>query len=222
MDWDIVSALVKAVELKDDSTAAHTWRVALYTQALAEAAGATHRRVEGLMKAAALHDVGKIDIPGEILAKPGRLEAAEYEVIKSHAVLGYERLARMGEADASVLGLVRSHHERLDGSGYPDGLKGDQIPLEAKWFAVIDTFDAMTSLRPYRRDVGPAAAIAAFEELEAQSGRWYCAEAVELMRRLYRGGALDFILRYFNDDETRGLALPTAEEIGKRVERAGG
>ncbi len=218
MDWDIVSAMVKAVELKDDSTAAHTWRVALYTQALAEAAGVGPRDVETLMKAAVLHDVGKIEIPGEILTKPGKLDADEYEVMKRHTILGHERLERMGETDPAVLALVRSHHERLDGSGYPDHLTGDRIPEAAKWFAVVDSFDAMTSIRPYRKAVGPAAAAQAFVELKDKSGSWYCKEAVELLHHLYRRGSIDFILEHFNDvKQVQALSLPTAEEIAARV-----
>ena len=141
LDRDIVTALVRVVELKDHSTARHTWRVALYTQALAEAAGVPDDEIPRLMNAAVLHDIGKIDIPEAILAKPGRLTDDEFAIMKTHTVLGYDRLVRMGETDPLILSLVRSHHERLDGSGYPDGLRGEEISRAARYFAVIDSFE---------------------------------------------------------------------------------
>jgi HD-GYP domain-containing protein (c-di-GMP phosphodiesterase class II) len=211
MDRDVVSALARVVELKDSSTAAHTWRVGLYTQALGEAAGLPRVEVERAMEAAVLHDIGKIDIPANILTKPGRLTPDEFEVMKTHAVLGYDRLVRMGETDPVILALVRSHHERLDGTGYPDSLKGDEIPIAARSFAVIDSFDAMTSIRSYRKAVGKDAARRAIAELRQQAGIRYCAEAVELFAQLYASGSLDWILHHLNDAEGQ-LELPSAPD----------
>lgn len=202
MDRDVVSALSRVVELKDSSTAAHTWRVGLYTQALIEAAGLSHSEVQRAMDGAVLHDIGKIDIPAAILTKPARLSPEEYEVMKTHAVLGHERLVRMGETDELVLALVRWHHERLDGTGYPDGLAGDAIPLAARYFAVIDSFDAMTSLRSYRKTVGKDAARRAIAELQRLKSTRYCAEAVDLFTRVYESGGLDWILHHLNDTES--------------------
>lgn len=199
MDAAIVQALVKAIELKDLSTAAHTWRVVLYTRALAEEAGLDRAIVERLTAAAALHDLGKIDIPDGILSKPGPLTPEERAVMRTHAALGHDRLVRMGEDDPILLELVRHHHERWDGLGYPDGLAGERIALAPRVFAVIDAFDAMTSLRPYRRDVGPAAAERALAQLHAGAGSAYWPEAVETFARLYRTGRLGWILEYFND-----------------------
>ena len=217
MDREIISALVKVVELKDGSTAAHTWRVALYAQALAEAAGLPPADVNRIMQAAVLHDIGKIDIPEDILTKPARLTDDEYDIIKTHTRLGYDRLVRMGETDDLVLALVRSHHERLDGTGYPDGLRGMQIPTPAKYFAVIDTFDAMTSVRPYRSATGPEAARAAIDELRRHSGTWYCPEAVEKFSALHDSGALDWILRYCNDPAQLDqlASMPTSDELSQ-------
>ena len=200
MDPDIVQSLVKTIELKDHSTAAHTWRVVLYTRAMAEAAGLDKPMIERLTIGAALHDVGKIDVPDKILTKPGKLTDREFGVIKSHAVLGYERLLRMGETDDVLLTLVRHHHERWDGSGYPDGLCGEDIPLGARWFAVIDTFDALTSRRPYRSDIGEDAAERALRILTEDAGSHYWPDAVSAFESLYRTGALTWILHYFNDD----------------------
>lgn len=210
MSPDIVEALVKTIELKDQSTAAHTWRVVLYARAMAEAAGMPADTIKRLTIGAALHDVGKIDIPDEILQKPGKLTDDEFAVIKSHTTLGHERLSRMGEDDQVILDLIRHHHERVDGKGYPDGLTGDAIPRVAKFFAVIDTFDALTSVRPYRKEVGAEAAEKALIELKNGVGTRYAAEAVEMFEGLYRQGALDWILSYFNDN----AEVPTIAALG--------
>lgn len=199
MTPDIVRALVKTIELKDLSTAAHTWRVVLYTRALAEAAGLDRGFIERLSYAAALHDVGKIDIPDGVLQKPGPLTPEEYRTMQAHTSLGHERLVRMGETDEVMLELVRHHHERWDGKGYPDGLAGEEIATGARYFAVIDSFDAMTSVRPYRTGVGHEAAERAVEELERGSGTRYWPEAVRSFTALYRGGALGWIGEHFND-----------------------
>jgi len=201
MDRDIVAALVKTVELKDQTTAAHTWRVALYTMCYVEAIGVDTESIEPHIQAAVLHDVGKIDVPQNILAKPGPLTPGEYEEIKRHPVLGWERLKRMGETNPIILGLVRSHHERIDGSGYPDRLSGHDIPEPARYFAVIDTFDAMTSLRPYRPTVNPDAVDRAVSELERYRGTHYCPECLTQFRALLDDGRLDWILHYFNDPD---------------------
>jgi len=200
VDLDIVQSLVKSIELKDRSTAAHTWRVVLYTRALAERAGLEKPLVERLCIGAALHDVGKIDIPDAILTKASRLTDAEFDIIKTHTTLGHDRLVRMGETDEHLLGLVRSHHERWDGLGYPDGLAGESIALGPRFFAVIDSFDAMTSIRPYRDRIGEDAAELALRELEAGKGTRYWPEAVDAFTDLYRSEQITWILHYFNDD----------------------
>lgn len=200
MDRDIVQSLVRTIELKDRSTAAHTWRVVLYTRAMAEHAGLAKPFIERLSIAAALHDVGKIDIPDAILTKPSRLSAEEFDVIKTHTTLGHDRLVRMGETDDEILHLVRHHHERWDGLGYPDGLADECIPLGPRFFAVIDSFDAMTSIRPYRDQVGEDAAERALLELEAGKGTRYWPVAVDAFTDLYRSETLSWILHYFNDE----------------------
>ena len=199
MDPEIVQAIVGVLEAKDFSTAAHTWRVVLYTRALAEAAGLDDALIHRLTYAAALHDVGKIDVPDEILQKPGPHTPAEFEVMQTHTIRGHERLLAMGEDDPLLLTLVRHHHERWDGTGYPDRLTGDNIPIGPRFFSVIDSFDALTSVRPYRAEIGPDAAERAIDELATLSGTKYCAEAVALFTNLYRRGGLGWILEHFND-----------------------
>jgi len=128
------------------------------------------------------------------------LTDAEFAVMKTHAALGHQALLSMGEDDPMLLNLVRHHHERFDGLGYPDGLVGEAIPVVARWFAVIDSFDAMTSVRPYRSQVGDEAARRAVVELQAGMGTRYSPEPVEAFADLYHTGQLDWILHYFNDE----------------------
>jgi HD-GYP domain-containing protein (c-di-GMP phosphodiesterase class II) len=199
MSPDLVAALVGVIEAKDAVTAAHTWRVVLYTRTLAEAYGLPHGDISRLTAAAALHDLGKIDLPDGILEKPGRLTDEEFNLVKQHPVLGYERLVRMEEDDPMLLDLVRHHHERMDGKGYPDGLKGERIPRVARWFSVIDAFDALTSIRPYRQEIGSEAARHAIFELRADAGPRYESEVVEAFADLYHTGRLAWILDYYND-----------------------
>lgn len=196
--------MVQQIEAKDLSTAAHTWRVVLYLRALLEARGASHEQIFAATQGAALHDVGKLDIPDEILQKPARLTPEEFEVIEQHAVTGYARMIALDVEDETILDLVRYHHEKMDGSGYPFHLKGEEIPRIARDFAVIDTFDAMTSHRPYRHKVGADAAEHALDVLIEAKGTKYDPESVELFASLYHSGALDYILSYFND----AAALP--------------
>lgn len=199
MDPAKVEALVSAIEGKDMSTAAHTWRVVLYTRAMAEEAGIGDDRMRMLTHGAALHDVGKLDIPRRILVKPGRLTPEEFEVIKQHPVTGLARMVKLDVEDPLILDLIRYHHERWDGLGYPYGYAGEQIPPAARYFSVIDTFDALTSIRPYRQTVGDRAAADAIIELKNGSGTRYAPDAVEMFTRLFETGRLHWILHYFND-----------------------
>lgn len=214
---DIVQALVRTIELKDLSTVAHTWRVVLYTRLLAERFNLDRESINSLTIGAALHDLGKLDVPDDILQKPGPLTPEEFEAVKVHPVRGHERLINMGETDPLVLELVRHHHERLDGAGYPDGLRADQIARSARYFSVIDTFDALTSIRPYRCDVGPQAATRAIDELRAGVGARYDADAVTAFAELFRRGELAWILEHFNDRAcTEPFCRLRAEESARR------
>ncbi len=199
MNPAIVTDLVRQIEAKDLSTAAHTWRVVLYTRALLEHFGVDRELIALVTQAAALHDIGKLDIPDHILQKPGRLTDEEFEIIKLHPVTGDARMIQLDVTEEPILNLVRYHHERWDGLGYPFQLKGENIPLGPRVFAVIDSFDAMTSVRPYRRDLGEDAAERALVELQAGMGTRYWPDAVEAFTGLYRTGKLDHILHYFND-----------------------
>lgn len=213
---EIVQAMVKLLEVKDLCTAAHTWRVVLYTRTLAEDAGIDHETIARLTTAAALHDVGKLDIPLSILHKPGKLTDEEFEVMKTHTTLGHDHLRAMSEEDPILVGLVRHHHERWDGKGYPDGLAGEDIPRVARYFAVVDSFDAMTSIRPYRSFIGPRAAEAALSEIKAGRGERYDPDAVGRFVRLYETGALTWIQDHFTDTSE----VPNYEQLHRVAEIA--
>ncbi|MEO0512490.1 MAG: HD-GYP domain-containing protein [Planctomycetota bacterium] len=198
MDRVTLDALIGLIEYKDASTAAHTWRVVLYSLAVSDRLRVPDEIKARVALAAALHDVGKIDVPSAVLRKPGPLTDAEFAQIRRHPVDGYRRLRSLGESDPLVLDLVRYHHERWDGGGYPDGLAGREIPRPARLFAVIDTFDALTSLRPYRREAGPGAAPRAIEIIHEGVGTQYDPRAVEIFSDLHESGELEWILNYYN------------------------
>jgi response regulator RpfG family c-di-GMP phosphodiesterase len=173
-----VSALASALESKDTGTRAHSQRVEKYAQALsrslptAEVVAEDPSTPYGFL----LHDVGKIGIPDGILRKPGPLNAAERRRMQTHTVLGEAMLAGVSFLQGEGMKIVRSHHERWDGRGYPDGLARDEIPVGARIFAVADSLDAMTSNRPYRRAMSwPAAR----REIRAESGRQFDPDVVE-------------------------------------------
>jgi putative nucleotidyltransferase with HDIG domain len=147
-----------ALDLRDVETYGHSKTVARYTHVLAEALGIRDpRKLENIRKGALLHDSGKMAIPDSVLKKPGPLTPGEWDVIRRHPSLGYG-LVRDVKLVPEVGNIILCHHERYDGTGYPKGLQGEAIPLEARIFAVADTLDAVTSHRPYRapRDFGAA------------------------------------------------------------------
>ncbi len=181
---DSVSAIASTVELRDPYTAGHQHRVAMIAKAIASRLDLDENLVEGLYLASVVHDVGKIHIPAEILSKPGRLNDLEYNLIKVHPGAGYEILKSI-DFPWPIAKIVLQHHERLDGSGYPDGLKGDAILQEAKILAVADVIEAMASHRPYRVALGLDLALG---EIEKGSGRLYDPEVVKACLWLFREG----------------------------------
>jgi ribonuclease P protein subunit RPR2 len=148
---ETVTALATALESKDSGTGIHSQRVQRYALELARALGSDLVEDPSAEYGFLLHDVGKIGIPDSILQKPGPLTQEERSQMQTHTVLGEQMLGGVAFLQGAGLAIVRSHHERWDGAGYPDGLKGSDIPLGARVFAVADTLDAMTSDRPYRR-----------------------------------------------------------------------
>ena len=143
-------ALAKTIDAKDMYTNGHSMRVAKYSGMIAQRMGLSEKEIEDISNMAMLHDIGKIGIPDSIINKASKLTDAEYDIIKKHPEIGYQILSEMPELKDIAIG-ARWHHERYDGKGYPDGLKGDDIPLNARIICVADSYDAMSSNRSYRK-----------------------------------------------------------------------
>ncbi|MBI2974104.1 MAG: response regulator [Deltaproteobacteria bacterium] len=167
---NILFSLVEALEAKDIYTRGHSERVAKYSVEIARKMGLTARDMEIIRKGGLLHDIGKIGVKEDILLKPGRLTDEEMEHVKSHPKRGFEICQPLKSLEESLT-CIRSHHERYDGGGYPDGLKGDDIPLCGMILAVADTYDAMTTDRPYRKALAKETAVKILED-EINSGQW--------------------------------------------------
>jgi len=183
---EIVDALSTAVDAKDPYTHGHSERVAHLAMAIAKTMGLTSDQQSILHIGAHLHDVGKIGIPDAVLRKPGRLTDEEYAIIKTHSMIGYT-IVRKVRILHPIAAIVRSHHERMDGKGYPDGLRGEEIPIEARIVAVADSYDAMTSQRPYRICISSVEAV---NEVKRCSGTQFDATVVEALAQLLSIGQL--------------------------------
>ncbi len=174
-------ALVHALQAKDPYTAGHSLRVSAYSKAIAQEMGLENDLIAKIQLGGELHDVGKIGVPERLLHKKGRLSESEYRQVMQHTVIGEGILAPLLADNPTVLEVVRSHHERFDGKGGPDGLSGESIPLAARIVSVADSFDAMTSTRPYREQMTPRAALA---ELSKNAGLQFDATCVTAMTNL--------------------------------------
>ena len=176
---ETVGALASALESKDTGTRAHSQRVQQYAVALAQTIAPDLAADPGAQYGFLLHDVGKIGIPDDVLRKPGPLTNEERRLMQNHTILGEQMLGGIAFLQGEGVRVVRSHHERWDGGGYPDGLARDEIPLGARIFAVADTLDAMTTNRPYR-PAGPWDD--ASDEIVAEAGRQFDADVVDAFR----------------------------------------
>ncbi len=171
-----VQMLARALEAKDSYTRGHSIRVSRYSVGTARRLGFCEGSVDSIRLGGELHDIGKIGTREAVLHKPGSLTAEEFRQITEHPLLGERMLSPLARELPEVLRIVRFHHERLDGRGFPDGLRGEKIPMEARIVAVADTFDAITTRRPYRESRSPEEAV---DELRRVAGTQLDPEAVE-------------------------------------------
>jgi len=183
-----VKAMTSALEMRDPYTAGHERRVAQLANAIAAHMGVPEQQSEGIRLAAYLHDIGKIAVPAEILAKPGKLSQDEFGIIKTHPRFGYDILKEI-EFVWPVALVTLQHHERLNGSGYPQGITGDQIIPEARIIAVADVVEAMSSHRPYRPALGAGEALS---EITSNKGILYDSAAVEACISLFSDKRFQF------------------------------
>jgi HD-GYP domain-containing protein (c-di-GMP phosphodiesterase class II) len=177
-----IGAVARTVEKRDPYTAGHQQRVAELSVAIARELNLSEDSLEGLRLGATIHDIGKISVPAEILNRPGKISALEFELIKTHPQVGYD-IVKDVEFPWPVTGMILQHHERLDGSGYPRGLKSEQIILEARIIAVADVVEAMSSHRPYRPGLGIETALT---EIERGRGTQYDPDVTATCLRLFR------------------------------------
>ena len=216
---NVLVALAKAIEAKDPYTEGHVERVSWLAYALGAKLGMPRRELDALSKAGILHDVGKIGVRESILLKPGPLTPDEKREVEMHSVLG-EQICQPLRSAANLLSAIRHHHERVDGLGYPDGLSGEQIPVAARILAIADSYDAMTTDRPYRRAMPPEEALLLLRE---GAGRQWDAEIVETFVGLMQDEAQSFSratlnsprgARYLDTVADRAPGSPTLRSSG--------
>jgi putative nucleotidyltransferase with HDIG domain len=185
-----LAALSAAIETRDPYARGHSSRVTVFAQAMARRLSLDRERIAVLRLGALLHDVGKLVVPSSVLLKRGPLTGAELDVMRRHPAAGARMLRSLG-APETILPLVLHHHERWDGSGYPTGRRGDDIPLEARVLCIADSFDAMTSSRPYRTTWRTDEAL---EELERCSGSQFDPELVAAFVAAWAEAGLDLLV----------------------------
>jgi len=183
-----IETMSKIVEAKDPYTAGHQQRVSQLSTAIAKELNLPPDKIEGIRIASLIHDIGKIGLPAEILSKPSKLTDIEFNLIKGHSQIGYDILKSI-DFSYPVAQIVLQHHERLDGSGYPNNLKDDEILLEAKIIGVADVVEAMSSHRPYRPALGIDAAL---EEIIKNKGILYDPEVVDVCLKLFKEKGFKF------------------------------
>lgn len=183
-----VSAMTKIVEVKDPYTAVHQQRVVNLSSAIGKEMNLPPEKIDGVCLAAMVHDLGKIYVPGEILSKPGQLSRSEFNMIKTHSQLSYEIVKEL-KFPWPIPQIILQHHERVDGSGYPQGLSDKDILLEARILAVADVVEAMSSYRPYRPALGIEKAL---EEISKNKGRLYDEKVVDSCLKLFAEEMFEF------------------------------
>ena len=206
MSLATIHTLANAIDAKDPFSKGHSTRVSQYAALLAESLGWPRERVSDLRYAAMLHDIGKIGVPDSILSKPRRLTDVEYGIVKSHTYMGADTLREKIVIDPAEA-VARSHHERYDGKGYPDGLRGEEIPLEARIVAIADAFDAMNSDRVFRKAYDSEYIL---NELLSNRGSQFDPALTDRFVSLWQEGKLNGILARDAVEENEGMEAPSA------------
>ena len=199
MGNETILSIARTVDAKDSNTSEHSFRVSQYSLVIAKRLGYSEEKCENLRQMALLHDIGKIGIPDAILNKPGKLTDEEYEIMKTHVIRGGEILKDFTVIDNVSVGALY-HHEKYDGSGYCHGLKGEQIPLDARIIGIADAFDAMTANRVYRKQLDLDFVI---EELKRCSGTQFDPKLVDILLALIDEGEIDVKRLYAESKEDR-------------------
>src|SRR3982074_1823806 len=188
----VLFTLARSIEGKDPYTHGHCERLAEYSARLGEQLNLAEEQLVALRRAGIVHDVGKIAIPDAILLKPGRLTPEEWRIIREHSVIG-ERICAPLKSFRHVLPIIRHHHEKLDGSGYPDGLQGAAIPVTARVLQIVDVYDALTTDRPYKKAFSITDALQTLKQEVAKG--WWDPHIFDQFERLVRNGTADFLSR---------------------------
>ncbi len=188
----VLFTLARSIEGKDPYTHGHCERLSDYSARLGQHLGLHEDEITALRRAGVVHDVGKVAVPDAILLKPGRLTEEEWKLIREHPVVG-ERICAPLKSFRLVLPIIRHHHEKLDGSGYPDGLKGDGIPITARILQIVDVFDALTTERPYKKAFPVAEALQTMKQ-EVVKG-WWDPQIFEQFERLMKSGTAGSLSR---------------------------
>lgn len=201
---DTLTALANSIELRDHYTVGHTWRVTNFSKEIARELGWEQEKLDEVQMGGVLHDVGKIAIDDAILRKPGKLTDEEFAKMKIHPERGAQLLQDIAFLHP-LIPYALYHHERYDGRGYPFGLQGDNIPIEGRLISVADTFDAMTSNRPYRKGMDPETALV---ELERGRGTQFDPICVDALIKCYRAGRIQTILQDYYEKDEKSFACP--------------
>jgi len=188
----VLFALARSIEGKDPYTGGHCERLSEYSASLGQHLGLPDEQITALRRAGVVHDIGKIAIPDSIILKPTSLSPDEWKLMREHPVVG-ERICAPLKSFRLVLPIIRHHHERFDGSGYPDGLQGENIPVTARVLQIVDVYDALTTIRPYKPAFSITDAMQTMK-LEVAKG-WWDAHIFDEFEQLVRSGTADFLAR---------------------------
>jgi putative two-component system response regulator len=188
----VLFSLARSIEGKDPYTHGHCERLCEYSASLGQQLKLPEDQIIALRRAGIVHDVGKIAVPDAILLKPGSLTAGEWKLVREHPIVG-ERICAPLKSFRFVLPIIRHHHEKLDGSGYPDGLRGDAIPVTARVLQIVDVYDALTTVRPYKHAFSITDALQTMKQEVAKG--WWDPHIFDQFERLVRSGTADFLSR---------------------------